>query len=35
MIAMLRFGVGLPHPRIEKLQAGFGISSSSSVQRSG
>jgi hypothetical protein len=32
MIAMLRFGVGLPHPRIEKLQAGFGIALPSSTQ---
>jgi hypothetical protein len=32
MIAMLRLGVGLPHPRIEKLQAGFGIPLASSTQ---
>jgi hypothetical protein len=31
MIAMPRFGVGLPHPRIEKLQAGFGIALPSST----
>jgi transposase len=32
MLAMLRFGVGLPHPRIEKLQAGMGMPIASSTQ---